>query len=97
MTSTGPPDPSRATPDFHESRGRGVSDGLWRDVSDGLWRDVLEGPTSVVVRDEAQPVAVIRAVLQNRPVPAGPFKARSLDALFSVSGSAISAPASEST
>jgi hypothetical protein len=87
MTSTGPPDPSRATPDFHESRGRGVSD--------GLWRDVLEGPTPVVVRDEAQPVTVIRAVLQNRAAPAGLLKARSLDALFSVSGTAISAPALE--
>lgn len=78
MTSSGLPELSSDTPILHEIRIRGAFDETSCDFSEGI--------TPEVVRYEAQPAMVSRAVVQDQAALAG-----ALDALFSVNATAFTA------
>jgi hypothetical protein len=84
MKSSGLPDLSSDTPILYEIRIRGTFD--------ETWRDLIEGMASEVVRDEGQPVTVIRVVVQDQAALAG-----LLDALLGLNATVLSVTALEPT
>jgi hypothetical protein len=84
MKSSGLPGLSSDTPILYEIRIRGTFD--------ETWRDLIEGMASEVVRDEGQPVTVIRVVVQDQAALAG-----LLDALLGLNATVLSVTALEPT
>ncbi len=82
MTLTDPPDASRDMPTLYEIRVCGSFD--------QKWCGLVEGMTLEVVHDEALPVTVIRAVVQDQAELAG-----LLDALFGLNARVLSVTALE--
>jgi hypothetical protein len=82
MTSADRPDAPDDMPALYEIRVRGAFDQKWSDLAEGM--------TLEVVQEDAQPVTVIRLVVQDQAALAG-----LLDALFGLDAWVISVTALE--